>query len=236
MLASLLFPYDDDAKTMVDGWLEELQVEGCISRYSHGSDSYIQICNWLSHQKIDKPSQSKIPPFDESSRILSNPREVSLEDQGSRIKDQGKDIPPLAPKGATKKTPKVELDCSPEAEESLRPVYQAWPTQDPNGGKAHKGPFAAAARAFQKIIDSGEATARELKGCGMLYAKAELYPDLKQRIMDAWEYRDQAIMHVSTFYGTEKKPYRQLLPLAREAIAHADEKAKQQQPILLEAM
>jgi hypothetical protein len=235
MLASLLFPYDDDAKTMVDGWLEELQVEGCISRYSHGSDSYIQICNWLSHQKIDKPSQSKIPPFDESSRILANTRELSSGDQGRDQGPKDREVA-TATSGKKGKPGKVELDCSPEAEESLRPVYQAWPTQDPNGGKAHKGPFAAAARAFQKIIDSGEATARELKGCGMLYAKAELYPDLKQRIMDAWEYRDQAIMHVSTFYGPEKKPYRQLLPLAREAIAHADEKAKQQQPILLEAM
>ena len=145
-----------------------------------------------------------------------------------------KGVPPLAPKGATKKTSKMESDCTPEAAEALKPVYQAWPKLDPNGEKAHKGPFAAAARAFQKIINSGEATARELKGCGMLYAKAELYPDLKQRIMEAWEYRDQAIMHVSTFYGPEKRPYRQLLPLAREAIARADEKAKQQQPALLE--
>jgi hypothetical protein len=90
MLASLLFPYDDDAKDLIDGWLTELEVEECLVRYKVGGDTYIQISNWLIHQKIDKPSKSKIPEFDESSRILANPREVSSEDQGSRTKDQGK--------------------------------------------------------------------------------------------------------------------------------------------------
>lgn len=88
MLASLLFPYDDDAKDLIDTWLQELEKESCVVRYKIGGDSYIQLCNWLIHQKIDKPSKSKIPAFDESSRILANPREVSSEDQGSRTKDQ----------------------------------------------------------------------------------------------------------------------------------------------------
>lgn len=91
MLASLLFPYDDDAPALIDGWLKELEDEGCIVRYKSGAQSYVQLCNWLTHQKIDKPSKSKIPPFDESSRTLANPREVSSEDQGSRTKDQGED-------------------------------------------------------------------------------------------------------------------------------------------------
>lgn len=89
MLASLLFPYDDDAPTLMDGWLDELDGEGCLRRYSSDGATYIEIAKWLSHQKIDKPSPSKFPPFDESSRILANPREVSCEDQGPRTKDQG---------------------------------------------------------------------------------------------------------------------------------------------------
>lgn len=87
MLSSLLFPYDDDARGLIDGWLAELSSEGCVTVYKVGGDTYVQVCNWLNHQKIDKPSRSKIPPFDESSRILANPREVSSGDQ--RIKDQG---------------------------------------------------------------------------------------------------------------------------------------------------
>lgn len=91
MLASLLFPYDDDAPSLIDGWLTELDKQNCVIRYQAHGSTYVQICNWLIHQKIDKPSKSKIPSFEEGSRILANPRECSSEDQGSRIKDQGRD-------------------------------------------------------------------------------------------------------------------------------------------------
>jgi hypothetical protein len=95
MLASLLFPYDDGedghvsttAKD-VEAWLVELEREGCILRYQIESAAYVQICNWLIHQKIDKPSKSKIPPFDDSSRIVAKPLEVSSEEG---IKDQGRE-------------------------------------------------------------------------------------------------------------------------------------------------
>lgn len=89
MLASLLFPYDDDAPRLIDGWLAELEAEGCIVRYHVEGATYLQVCNWLSHQKIDKPSRSKLPQFDESSRILSKPLEASSLDQGPRTRDQG---------------------------------------------------------------------------------------------------------------------------------------------------
>src|SRR6185437_1679087 len=89
MLASLLFPYDDDAPALSETWLAELEREHCIVRYCVDGTSCLQVCNWLSHQKIDKPTASKLPEFVESSRIVSKPREHSSEDQGSRIKDQG---------------------------------------------------------------------------------------------------------------------------------------------------
>lgn len=98
MLASLLYPYDDDAPRQIDKWLNELDQQDCIVRYQIDGATYLEIRNWLMHQKIDKPSKSKIPPFDDDSRILANPRERSSEegtkDQGSRIKDQGKDQGP----------------------------------------------------------------------------------------------------------------------------------------------
>ncbi|KVR76142.1 hypothetical protein WK26_25635 [Burkholderia vietnamiensis] len=90
MLASLLFPYDEDAPRLIDDWLSELEVEGCIVRYQAKGSSYIEIRNWLIHQKIDKPSKSKMPLFDESSRKVASPREDSSGDQGS--KDQGEDL------------------------------------------------------------------------------------------------------------------------------------------------
>lgn len=94
MLASLLYPYDSDAGTLIEGWLTELVAERCIYRYVVNGQSYLEICNWLDHQKIDKPSKSKFPSFDESSRILANPRERSSGDQGPRTEgpeDQGRD-------------------------------------------------------------------------------------------------------------------------------------------------
>jgi len=95
MLASLLFPYDDgeDGHVLttakdVEAWLVELERESCIVRYQIGAAPYVQISNWLIHQKIDKPSKSKIPSFDESSRIVAKPLEVSSEEG---IKDQGEE-------------------------------------------------------------------------------------------------------------------------------------------------
>jgi hypothetical protein len=95
MLASLLFPYDDgeDGHVLttakdVEAWLVELEREGCIVRYQIDGAAYVQVANWLIHQKIDKPSKSKIPPFDESSRTVAKPREVSSEEG---IKDQGEE-------------------------------------------------------------------------------------------------------------------------------------------------
>lgn len=89
MLASLLFPYDDDAPRLIDGWLSELESVQCIVRYSVAGSTYLQVCNWLIHQKIDKPSKSRLPAFDEGSRILAKPRETSAPDLGPRTVDLG---------------------------------------------------------------------------------------------------------------------------------------------------
>jgi hypothetical protein len=92
LLASLLFPYDADSRNLISGWMAELEREKCLIPYEVGGHSYVQITNWSNHQKIDKPSGSKFPPFDESSRILSNPLEGSSLDQGrDQGVDQGKD-------------------------------------------------------------------------------------------------------------------------------------------------
>ena len=60
MLASLLYPYDDDAKDLIAGWLDELVRENCIVVYEHDGAAYLEISNWLKHQKIEKPSNSAL--------------------------------------------------------------------------------------------------------------------------------------------------------------------------------
>lgn len=95
ILASLLFPYDDDANEKIDGWLDELEAESSIVRYMVETHTYCEILNWQSHQKIDHPSKSKWPNFDQSSRdALEASRglpksSARIKDQGSRTKDQG---------------------------------------------------------------------------------------------------------------------------------------------------
>jgi hypothetical protein len=90
MLSSLLYPYDGDAPRAIDKWLDELQREGCLVRYKVDGNQYIEITNWRDHQKIDKPSKSKIEPFNSLARIrepsrdlagiLSNPLDSTRED------------------------------------------------------------------------------------------------------------------------------------------------------------
>lgn len=60
-LASRAFPYDVDAPGLVDGWLAELEREDCITRYVADGSSYIAITHWTLHQRIEKPSESKLP-------------------------------------------------------------------------------------------------------------------------------------------------------------------------------
>jgi hypothetical protein len=122
MLASLLFPYDDDAKDLIEVWLHELDKEQCIIIYSIGSDHYIEICNWLKHQKIDHPSKSKIPDSREGSRIVA---------PDLRIKDQGEDLKPSARKarGSQNLSQVAKAECSPRhhrTQELIMGWYSDW--------------------------------------------------------------------------------------------------------------
>jgi hypothetical protein len=93
ILASVLFPADKDAGDLIDGWLDELESQNCIRRYSADGNSYVQICKWLDHQKIDHPTTSKIPPPTENSRRLAKKSEGSRKitlDQGLEGIKEGK--------------------------------------------------------------------------------------------------------------------------------------------------
>lgn len=81
LLASLLYPYDDDAKDLIPTWISELERENSIKLYSIDGNLYLQIVNWLEHQKIDRPSKSRLPgPEQDNSRAIAKPREASATD------------------------------------------------------------------------------------------------------------------------------------------------------------
>lgn len=116
MLASLLFPYDDDAPALIEGWMIELEKVGCIRRYSSEGSSYLDIPQWLLHQKIDHPTKSRLPAF--ISAILGNPREPSRE----IAKPPEPLAPDLGPRTLTKKDSEANASAG-EAPASTKPVY-----------------------------------------------------------------------------------------------------------------
>lgn len=75
----------------MDGWLDELEHAGMIRRYVVDGSTFLEIVNWLDHQKIDKPSKSRLPAFVDGSRAFAKPREASTTDLGprTRTKDLG---------------------------------------------------------------------------------------------------------------------------------------------------
>ena len=85
MLASLLFPYDDDANSRIGAWLAELERENCVALYEVDGNAYLRIANWLAHQRIDKPSRSRLPP-----PPSTNPREASPQ-EGKGTEGKGED-------------------------------------------------------------------------------------------------------------------------------------------------
>jgi len=79
MLAGRLYPYDEDISAReIDGWLAELEREGCIARYQVGGGHYLQVTNWSKHQKIDHPTKSKLPGPDETITTVSPSSPESL--------------------------------------------------------------------------------------------------------------------------------------------------------------
>jgi hypothetical protein len=88
VLASVLYPFDDDAKELIDLWLAELVNNDCLFFYEHDGNRYLQITNWLKHQKIDRPSASRIPSPDTGIRETLASVHRTL-DAGPRTMDLG---------------------------------------------------------------------------------------------------------------------------------------------------
>jgi hypothetical protein len=90
LLASRLFPYDEDAFKRLPVWISELEKQGCIRLYQVDGESYLDIPKWQNHQKIDKPSASKLPSFDDV-REDSRGFEKDCLGTGNREEEQGED-------------------------------------------------------------------------------------------------------------------------------------------------
>ena len=219
------------------GWRQE--AEQFRATRSHGGKASAE----ARKEKLGTAQPPRTPPehvFDGCSTDAEHPPEPNQQPSASNQKTETSSHSPLGPNGAAgdaaaggkvKKPRRGKYeseDIAPENAKFLQDVYQEVPKEHPvTGEEVHKGPYATAARAFQTIVNSGEATARELRVAGRLYYMAEHAVDPKgepvtKRVYSAWDTRSKAIMQVATFYGPEKRAYRQILPLAREIIAVHD--------------
>ena len=110
-LSGQLFPYDSDAAEKIGGWLKELDKIGSIVVYELDGSKYIEITNWLQHQKIDKPTKSRIPAFDEGSprcrRVFAEHSSLDLGPKDLGPKELDRD---QGPKDQGTQVEKVETD------------------------------------------------------------------------------------------------------------------------------
>jgi len=105
-LKSTLFPYEEGIRSAdIDKTLSEISSNMSVIFYSCDGSSYYSLYNWNTWQKIDRPSQSKIPEYDEKTmqkifgdnsanvpRIIA-PNKKGIEKEVKR-KEEKKFIPP----------------------------------------------------------------------------------------------------------------------------------------------
>ena len=65
-LKSILFPYEEGIRSAdIDKTLSEISSNMSVIFYSCDGSSYYSLYNWNAWQKIDRPTESKIPEYDE---------------------------------------------------------------------------------------------------------------------------------------------------------------------------
>lgn len=111
LLASRLYPYDEDAIDLIAGWMTELQRAGHIRLYEVDGSTYLDIPKWLDHQKIDHAAKSRIPEFSDtfakSSDVLAKVPETfasEAESLAPHIMDQGPSTKDLGPRTVDRET------------------------------------------------------------------------------------------------------------------------------------
>ena len=193
ILASLLYPYDDDAKDLILAWLDELERHDLVRRYKAGDDSYLEIRNWLKHQKIDKPSPSKLPPYIEES---PKPRESSTTDMDmDPTKDQeGKGYGPTA-EGDGSSNPAPRETSNSEAREWLLTLKAKYPPY------AMREDWLNAERNARILVETGQATWETLEAGVLRYAAACKSDGRK-------------VMNPKNFFGDDDRPWSQQWAIA----------------------
>ncbi len=70
-LKSVLFPYNEDLRSAdIEKTLSEISSNMSVVFYSCDGSNYYSLLSWVDFQKIDKPTPSKIPAFDENNKEI----------------------------------------------------------------------------------------------------------------------------------------------------------------------
>src|ERR1700738_123776 len=56
-----LYPSDAGAAMCLTAWLDELEREKCIERYSVGDEAFLRVAKWRKHQVVHHPARSRLP-------------------------------------------------------------------------------------------------------------------------------------------------------------------------------
>jgi len=111
--------------------LDLMQAHNMILQYETENGSYIALCNWGSHQKVDKPSASRIPEppkFAESSRAVASSSESSPKSrEDSRAFEPSRAPADRIGSGPERirETPKPPRD-GPSILPEAKPILDAW--------------------------------------------------------------------------------------------------------------
>lgn len=62
-IRSAVFPHDDLTSKQVAKWLQIIADQGLIHRYATPGFEWIEIRNWAKHQKVNRPTPSRIPSY-----------------------------------------------------------------------------------------------------------------------------------------------------------------------------
>lgn len=107
-LKSTLFPYEEGIRsTDIDKTLSEISSNMSVIFYSCDGSSYYSLYNWNAWQKIDRPTESKIPEYDEKTmqrlfdehstsprRVIAPNRKEDNIKENKKNKREKKFIPP----------------------------------------------------------------------------------------------------------------------------------------------
>lgn len=129
-LAGTLYPHDDDVTgAHIDGWLDELRDAGLVRSYWVSGARYIELVGWNEHQRINKPTPSRLPGPE---RADPPPRQSPREALGDSAP------PTTSPNGKIRELPQIprgNSQPSPGSPESSGPNLGAFGPRSTSSSK-----------------------------------------------------------------------------------------------------